>query len=377
VECAYYEPGVCRSCSLLPTPYDVQLDSKCAHAASLISPGEWLEPVRSAPWGFRNKAKMVVGGTVDAPTLGILDGAGAGVDLQECPLYPPAIAQAFGPLAEFITRAGLVPYDVPSRRGELKFVLVTGNDAGELMVRFVMRSTESLARIRKHLPALQRELPAMVAASVNLLPEHRAVTEGESELALTDAQFLTMAVNGIPLGLRPQSFFQTNTEIAAALYRQARSWIDATAPRSLWDLYCGVGGFALHSLAAGRAVTGIESSEQAVSAASEIAAHLASIGAPGAQEARFIAADATAFALASDSAPDAVVVNPPRRGIGEELARWLDASGVETVVYSSCNTESLARDLAWMPGFEVSEARVLDMFPHTPHYEVAALLRKR
>jgi 23S rRNA (uracil747-C5)-methyltransferase len=314
---------------------------------------------------------------MDAPTLGILDGAGAGVDLQNCPLYPPAIANSFAPLVRFITRARLMPYDVPSRRGELKFVLVTGNDAGELMVRFVLRSTESVARIRKHVPSLLTEVPGLVVATANLLPEHRAVTEGAEEIILTDAGHLPMPVNGVPLALRPQSFFQTNTAVAAALYSQAREWVDAAAPRALWDLYCGVGGFALHALADGRHVTGIESSEQATSAAAATAAHLASIGVPGAEGARFITADATAFALEADAPPDAVVVNPPRRGIGGDLARWLNSSAVETVIYSSCNTESLARDLQNMPSFYVAEARVLDMFPHTPHYELAALLKRR
>lgn len=377
MECAYFDAAVCRSCALIPTPYEEQLAAKLVHARSLISAERWLEPVRSAQAGFRNKAKMVVGGSVDSPSLGILDAKNAGVDLRACPLYPSAIAAAFAPLAEFITVARLVPYDVAARRGELKFVLVTGNERGELMVRFVLRSTESLARIRKHVPALRAAVPALAVASVNLLPEHRAATEGDVEIALTELQELPMPVNGIPLALRPQSFFQTNTEVAAALYRQAATWLDAARPRSLWDVYCGVGGFALHALAPGREVVGIEVSEQATRGAQAAAATLAAQGVAGAEGARFVAADATSFALAQPAAPDAVVVNPPRRGIGAELAGWVEGSGVETVVYSSCNTESLARDLAAMPSYAVAEARVLDMFPHTPHYELAALLRRR
>jgi 23S rRNA (uracil747-C5)-methyltransferase len=70
------------------------------------------------------------------------------------------------------------------------------------------------------------------------------------------------------------------------------------------------------------------------------------------------------------------VVNPPRRGIGADLAGWLQESGVRHVVYSSCNAESLARDLALMPPLRPVEARVLDMFPHTTHYEVLVLLTR-
>src|SRR5699024_2221540 len=108
---------------------------------------------------------------------------------------------------------------------------------------------------------------------------------------------------------------------------------------SVWDLYCGVGGFALHCAAPGREVVGIETSEAAVAAAerSRLDAGLESV--------RFLAGDATAFALSSPETPELVIVNPPRRGIGATLAGWLEESGVRHVLYSSCNATSLARDL--------------------------------
>jgi 23S rRNA (uracil747-C5)-methyltransferase len=137
----------------------------------------------------------------------------------------------------------------------------------------------------------------------------------------------------------------------------------------VWDLYCGVGGFALHLAAPGRDVLGVEVSADAVDAAASTAAELG-------VAARFVAADATAYALEQVDVPDLVVVNPPRRGIGADLAGWLEASGVRHVVYSSCNAESLARDLALMPSLRPVEARVLDMFPHTSHYEVIVLLAR-
>ena len=98
------------------------------------------------------------------------------------------------------------------------------------MVRFVLRSQEPVARIRKHLPWLLDALPQLRVASVNLLPDHKAVLEGDREILLTATETLRMRVNGIDLHLRPQSFFQTNTEVAAALYRQAAAWVDELAP---------------------------------------------------------------------------------------------------------------------------------------------------
>jgi 23S rRNA (uracil747-C5)-methyltransferase len=141
-----------------------------------------------------------------------------------------------------------------------------------------------------------------------------------------------MRVNDIALHLRPQSFFQTNTAVAAALYRHARALVDAVAPRSVWDLYCGVGGFGLHAAAPGRSVLGVESSEQAVASAAATATDL------GLRDTSWVAGDATAFALGAAEVPDLVIVNPPRRGIGAELAGWLDRSGVGQVLYSSATS---------------------------------------
>ncbi|NYD43170.1 23S rRNA (uracil(747)-C(5))-methyltransferase RlmC [Nocardioides panaciterrulae] len=373
--CAYYDSGRCRSCTLLGWPYERQLAEKQRSVEGLLSahPGlAWLPPARSAQLGFRNKAKMVVTGTVEQPVLGILRPDGTGVDLRECPLHTPGIAAALPVLAEFVTRARLTPYDVASRAGELKHLLVTESPDGELMVRFVLRSTEAEARIRKHLPALRDRLPTLRVASLNIQPAPKAVLEGEREILLTEEQTLRMRVNGLDLHLRPQSFFQTNTAMAATLYRDARAWVAELDPGTVWDLYCGVGGFALHLAGPGRRVTGVEVSAEAVASAETTRREA------GLERVELLAGDATAYALGAGTAPDLVVVNPPRRGIGPELAGWLEESAATThVVYSSCNAQSLARDLAAMPSLVPVRARLLDMFPNTGHYEVLTLLERR
>ncbi|WP_380167970.1 23S rRNA (uracil(747)-C(5))-methyltransferase RlmC [Jannaschia sp. R86511] len=373
MRCSYFDAGACRSCRLMGVPHAQQVADKEHRCRELLSGHpdlRWAPAVVGEEAGYRNKAKMVVGGTVDRPTLGILDADGAGVDLRGCGICSPGLRQVLPALADFVTRARLTPYDVPARAGELKHLLVTESARGELMVRFVLRSQEPLARIRKHLPDLQAALPRLVVASVNLQPAHAAVLEGEREILLTAAGSLRMPVGGLVLHLPPQSFFQTNTEVAGRLYRQVGDWVAELDPGTLWDLYCGVGGFALTCAAPGRDVVGVETSAEAVAGARRSAQEA------GLAEVRFEAADATAWATAAGQVPDVVVVNPPRRGIGAELAGWLEASGVRNVVYSSCNAESMARDLRAMPSLRPRRARVLDMFPQTPHYEVVALLER-
>lgn len=372
MQCEYFDAGVCRSCTLMGVDYSAQLAGKVAHAESLLRAwpdARWLPAVASRPESFRNKAKMVVGGTAEAPTLGILGPDRRGVDLRGCGVLAEGLRAALPPISRFITRATLTPYDVPTRRGELKNVLLTESPDGRLMLRFVLRSSEAIVRIRKHLPTLCAELPQLAVVTANLLPEHKAVLEGETEVPLTADETLAMRLDDVTLHLRPGSFFQTNTEVAAALYRQAREWLDELAPASVWDLYCGVGGFALHVAAPGRSVRGIELSAAAIASARLSAAEAGLTGIS------FEVGDATA--VQGDDAPDAVIVNPPRRGLGAELCATLENSRVRTVVYSSCNAVTLARDLAAMPGLQVRRIRVFDMFPQTEHYEVMVLLERR
>ncbi|WP_156253210.1 methyltransferase domain-containing protein [Pseudactinotalea terrae] len=366
MDCSYYAAGRCRSCTQIEVPYPEQLATKQREVSDAVGAVEWEPPFHGPEAGFRNKAKMVVAGTIAEPTLGILDRGGLGIDLAGCPLHERAVVAAMPALRELITRARLTPYSVPERRGELKHVLVTGSPDGELMIRFVLRSSEALPRLRKHLGELREQLPHAVVISANLLPAHAALTEGEQEIPLTEAQLLTMRLNDVDLLLRPGGFFQTNSTVAAGLYRTAAQWTDELAPGSVSDLYCGVGGFALHLAAPDREVTGVETSAEAVDGARLAAARRGAA-------ARFEVGDATATAYLD---ADLVVVNPPRRGIGELAAR-LDASRARHVLYSSCNPATLARDLAAMPSLRPVRARLFDMFPHNQHAEVLVLLERR
>jgi 23S rRNA (uracil747-C5)-methyltransferase len=378
LHCGYFERGECRSCALIETPYGQQITDKeswCRETLAEAAPRIWLPTFAGGARDFRNRAKLAVGGSARHVTLGILDQEFHGVDLRDCGIQAPAIRAVIPVLADFLDGTGLEPYDVSARRGELKFVHVTAAPSGELMIRFVVRTQHGLDVLRSRKESFFELVPDASVVSVNLLPEHKAVLEGSREEMLR-GESLRMNLDRVDLHLRPQSFFQTNTAVAVGLYNQVSEWVDAVEASNLWDLYCGVGGFALYCAGPSRRGTGVEVSEQAIESAKVSAAELGI-------DARFLAGDATEFAeenLAASTGverPDCVIVNPPRRGIGARLSAALENSGVEHIVYSSCNPVSLAKDLARMPAYEVAQARIFDMFPHTKHLEVAVLLQRR
>lgn len=375
MQCDYFDRGECRSCTLMGRPYSEQVDRLARQVADVlprVPENTWAAPFVGPESGFRNKAKLAVGGRRGAVTLGILDPGGSGVDLTGCGLYEQPLADALVPLRRWIDDAGLTPYDVPSRNGELKNVLVTHSPDGELMVRFVLRSEGQLRRVQDGLDSLHRAVPGTRVVTVNLLPEHRAVVEGDEEVVLTEHDTLPMRVGDVVLHLRPRSFFQTNTVVASGLYAQASRWIGDAAPTTVADLFCGVGGFALHAAAhtGVRELVGVEISPDAVRSAQRSAREL------GVTDRITFRAQPAAEALDAIGRPDLVVVNPPRRGIGGQVAQWLESSDARRVVYSSCNPESLARDLEELSSFEVTRARMFDMFPQTDHVEVLVELAR-
>lgn len=188
MQCALYDAGRCRSCQWITQPIPEQLSAKTADLKNLLADfpvEEWCEPVSGPEQGFRNKAKMVVSGSVEKPLLGMLHRDGTPEDLCDCPLYPASFAPVFAALKPFIARAGLTPYNVARKRGELKYILLTESQSdGGMMLRFVLRSETKLAQLRKALPWLQEQLPQLKVITVNIQPVHMAIMEGRRRSTL-------------------------------------------------------------------------------------------------------------------------------------------------------------------------------------------------
>ncbi|PVX31794.1 23S rRNA m(5)U-747 methyltransferase [Pasteurella langaaensis DSM 22999] len=363
--------------------YSAQLAEKQAHLKQQLqnldcSVLQWLPPFPSPQTGFRNKAKMVVSGAVERPILGIINERNQAVDLTDCPLYPVHFGAIFNVLKDFIGRAGLVPYNIAKQKGELKYILLSeSRDSSELMLRFVLRSEQKLPLITRELAGLLQKLPHLKVVTANIQPQHAAILEGEKEIFLTEQQVLAEQFNHIPLFIRPQGFFQTNPAVAERLYATAQNWVQDLPILRLWDLFCGVGGFGLHCAIALReknpnvALTGIEISPSAIYSASLSAQKC------GLKNVNFQSLDAANFALGQESdKPDLVIVNPPRRGIGKALAQFLNEMRPHFLLYSSCNAITMANDLQALSHYQMQKIQLFDMFPHTNHYEVLALLKR-
>ncbi len=278
MHCALYDAGRCRSCQWLERPVPQQLADKMADLRTLLA------AIPVAAWG-RGRSAGQRRPFVTRPrwwSAAALSVRCWGCCIAMAPRWisptarsiPPSLRRCFAVLKPFIARAGLTPYNVARKRGELKYLLLTASQHGEMMLRFVLRSEAKVAQLRAALPWLQAQLPQLKVITANIQPVHMAIMEGEQEIFFTEQQALGEVFNEVPLWIRPQSFFQTNPAVASRLYATARDWVRALPVQHMWDLFLRRRGFGLHCATPAMRLTGIEIAPEAIACARQSAAQL-------------------------------------------------------------------------------------------------------
>jgi 23S rRNA (uracil747-C5)-methyltransferase len=386
--CNYYNENICRSCTWLELPYEEQIARKEKHLQAtlgFLSPFSLIPSARSQTEGFRNKAKMTVTGTAQKPIIGILGNKNEGEDLDHgrellaCPIHHPKLNAIIAELPKWIESANLIPYHIANRAGELKgVILFYSESADEIYLRFVLRSQECVARIRKILPIIQARFPQVTCISANIQPIPHAILEGKEELILTPHASIPYLIDPLTLNLAPQAFVQTNSEVASKLYTTAADWVRELAPETLLELFCGQGAFSFLAAPFVKKTVGIEINPEAVKTANQTANRL------GLHHLSFVCADLNAAkdrdltALIQAVDPDCILVNPPRRGLRKNGIELILNQKPKHILYSSCSLESLSEDLkALSVEYRLERAQIFDLFPHTPHFEILTFLNRQ
>lgn len=322
-----------------------------------------LPTERSALTNFRNKAKLVVTGTKDSPVIGLIDR-----ELMNCQLHIPVINELLHELPAFIKAASLEPYQISTKKGELKGIIVFySQTTKETYLRFILRSKESIDRIKKHSAMLKH----VHCLSVNIQPIPHAILEGEEEIFISEMKSIHHKIGGVNVSLGPRAFVQTNQQMAEKLYATAAQWVKENHAEKFMELFCGQGAFSFFCAPFIKEGLGIEINPDAVKVANQ------SAGDAKLLHLKFKSADAAHIAdeiLKFD--PDIMLVNPPRRGLANAVQLLLKQKP-ETIVYSSCNHETLASDLEVLKSsYKIKRIKIFDMFAHTSHFETLVELSR-
>ena len=353
--------GVCGGCQTQHIAYARALELKRQRVADAISRlggvespevGETLASPQML--GYRNKAEFAF----DGERAGVCEGGSHRViDLAECPLQAPGANRV---LALVRAQRGSLP---------LKNLVVRTNAAGEMMVTLSLYARADASRLAR---ALMSELPmvrSVYACELSRRPAH--ALDGICR-RLAGADTISETLDGLQFSVSPQSFFQVNRPQAERLYKEALALAALKPGDRVCDVYCGAGTITLFAARTCANATGIEIVAPAVADARKNAEanHLA-------DKARFLEGDAAALypKLQKKERFDAVIVDPPRKGLDAPVVRALCESPAPTLVYVSCNPATLARDLKLLaPTYHLAAARPVDMFPQTGHVETVCLL---
>lgn len=376
--CSYFNQGICSSCTRIESDYLSQIEKKQAKLTSLLAPlGTYLElpPVHSAITGFRNKAKFVVTGSLEDPIIGLTgeEDLDLGRSIPECPLHHPEINRLVKLLPEFIRLSKLQPYLIKEKKGELKGLIMYHSEVSqETYLRLILRSKESLDRIKKHAHYLQAQFPGLKCLSANIQPIPHAILEGEEEVFITDLNSINHQIGPVAMSLHPQGFVQTNQAMATKLYSTAAEWITEFHPKKFMELFSGQGAFSFFIQSGVEAAVGVEINPEAVKRANATAIK------NGWKHLSFVAADAgKVMELVSNNQPEVLLVNPPRRGLAQAVEIFKKVP-CQYFIYSSCNAETLASDLIQLKDqYQVMRVQLFDMFPHTDHFETLVLLKAK
>jgi 23S rRNA (uracil1939-C5)-methyltransferase len=301
------------------------------------------------------------------------------LDIEECWLQSETSTAILNTVRGFCKERGLSIYSTTTHSGYLRnLVIRESRRTGELMVNLVT-SEERLDVVTSLAGLLLDRVPSITTIVNNITQRKSQVAVGEREILVHGSGYITERIGKRSYRISANSFFQTNTEQAEALYDVVQRMADLNANDVVFDLYCGTGTIALHIADEVAGVVGIES----VPAAIEDACRNAEFN--NVRNCTFILGDLkekltkNAEWLSSRLTPRVVITDPPRSGMHEKVVVELRRLAPERIIYVSCNPATQARDLKLLTAgglYAVHGVQPVDMFPHTYHIEnVVSLAR--
>ena len=265
------------------------------------------------------------------------------INCTDCILQPEIFARVIEITKDFIAKTNTEIYDETTGKGRLRHIYIRIGEVSGVII--------------------------------NSNREKTNVVLGRKNRTIYGSDHITDTLCGLQFKISPFSFWQINRKQAEKLYGKAKEYANLKSDEILLDLYCGTGTIGLTMADSCKQLIGAEIVEDAVKDANENAK------ANGIENARFICGDASAAAFQLEKEglkPDCVILDPPRKGCGEELVKTISRMSPSRVVYVSCDPATLARDLKFFTenGYTPKEITPCDMFSGTSHVESVALLTK-
>ena len=327
------------------------------------------------PYHYRNKAQFPVGRNKEGR---IVTGFYAGrthaiIENRDCALGIPQNKDVLDRVIAHMEKYNIAPYDEATGKGLVRHIFVRyGFFTGELMVCLIING-QDLPHQRELVEKLC-EIPGMTSISLNMNKKRSNVILGDKVKTIWGEDYITDKIGDISYEISPLSFFQVNPKQTWKLYSKALEYADLHGEETVWDLYCGIGTISLFLAQKAKFVRGVE----IVPAAIEDAKRNAQIN--HIENVEFFVGKAEEVLPREYEKngvyADVIVVDPPRKGCDEMLLKTILKMQPKRVVYVSCDSATLARDLRFLcdNGYELKKVCGVDQFPQTVHVETVVML---
>ncbi len=298
------------------------------------------------------------------------------LNLSECHLQVPESYEILDFVRSYCIQQNIAPYDTFENSGFMRHVMIrNAHYTDDFMVNLVTYQDDQEV-MKKMSDALLQEFPFITTIVNNVNDTKSPTAIGRYEKVLHGPGYIVDKIGEFTFNIHPNAFFQTNTVQAENLYEVARSYADLSEGDIVYDLYCGVGTLSLFMSGPAKHVLGIELVDVAVENAKYNAKE------NQIDNVSFIKGDMkdvfTQDVVDEYGAPDVLITDPPRAGMHPDVVKRLCELKVPRLVYVSCNSSTMARDLKELKSvYEVEEVQPVDMFPQTYHIEAVAKLSLR
>lgn len=326
------------------------------------------------PYAYRNKSLYAVRPGPEGAELGFFRKQSHQlVVCDDCAIQPDVTRELVGEVRAWLREFAIAAYDEQAHSGVVRYLMLRdGRTSGEWML-VVVTLGDELPHGEALLARLAR-FPQLTCVVQNINPERGNRILGFENRTLQGAPAIRDSLDGLGFELSPLSFYQINPEQTQVLYREALRLAELSGQETVFDIYCGIGTISLFLARQAATVVGVELVSEAIDDARANAAR------NGLTNTEFHVGKAEVVVpelYAQGYRADVVVVDPPRKGCERVVLDTIVQMAPRTLVYVSCDPNSLARDLAYLlaRGYRLDAVQPVDMFPHTLHVETVVRLR--
>lgn len=379
-QCPLY--GECGGCSLEHWDYAAELQYKEERVRQALvriahQDGGRVNPIVGSPsrYGYRNKGQFPYGRLGSEVVLGLYRrGSHRLVPIQACAIQDPVINEVLQVAQTEVRSSELPAYDEGTGRGVLRHLVVrSSHTTGEALVLLVVK--EDHPGLKPYAQAIYDHSRHVQGVAINVNGERTNRILGSHTKVAVGRPYIDDTILNLTFRMSFTSFFQVHAEQAATLYRLALQDLPEDC-QEVWDLYSGVGTLACLAATRARRVRALESNPEAVKDA-EVNRQLNHLNNVTMQRGQ-VEEEISHWVKNGARPPDAVIVDPPRRGLDPQVVHALLELGPQRIIYVSCNPETWARDISRLAGsYQLVQATPVDMFPQTDHVECCSYLERQ